>query len=237
MCLFFLIQKHQLSKFCMGDLEYMAIFHCFVVFVCNTVQINHFVMYKNGSQRKNKTHPNAVEYFREPPFYNKPFEKPKIKCLKNIDLLSELLPFFEELYVIKTNHAFKGYAMSYKVEIIERKDPINQLETSKSSIRNLFSDLLNETKGFKCQITVKVMLKKYKSNGKIEFIPDYFNSKTKIVINHKFSLENYFKEILHGVDNWINKRSAWIAESIESQCMNISTYRPLSGSYTKLPAE
>ena len=49
--------------------------------------------------------------------------------------------------------------MSYKVEIIERKDPINQLEASKSSIKDLFSDLLNETKGFKYQITLKVLLK------------------------------------------------------------------------------
>ena len=83
MCLFFLIQKHQLSKFCMIDLEYMAIFHC-VVFVCNTVQINHFVMYMNDSQRKNKTHPNVVEYLRKLPFYNKPIEKPKIKRLKTL---------------------------------------------------------------------------------------------------------------------------------------------------------
>ena len=37
--------------------------------------------------------------------------------------------------------------MSYKVEIIEKKDPIKQLETSKSSIKDFFSDLLNETKG------------------------------------------------------------------------------------------
>ena len=42
--------------------------------------------------------------------------------------------------------------MSYKVEIIERKDPINQLEASKSSIKDLFSDLLNETKGFTSQM-------------------------------------------------------------------------------------
>ena len=46
--------------------------------------------------------------------------------------------------------------MSYKVEIIERKDPIVQLEASKSKIKDLFSGLLNETKGFKYQITVKV---------------------------------------------------------------------------------
>ena len=49
--------------------------------------------------------------------------------------------------------------MSYKVEIIEKKDPIKQLEASKSSIKDLFSDLLNETKGFKYQITLKVTLK------------------------------------------------------------------------------
>ena len=50
--------------------------------------------------------------------------------------------------------------MSYKVEIIEKKDPIVQLEASKSSIKDLLSDLLNETKGFQYQITVKVLLKK-----------------------------------------------------------------------------
>ena len=91
---------------------------------------------------KIKSHPQVVKYFKDLPFYNKPIEKPKIKCLKNIDLLSEL-PFYEELGIIKTNCVFRGYAMSYKVEIIERKDPINPLKASKSSIKDLFSDLLN----------------------------------------------------------------------------------------------
>ena len=59
--------------------------------------------------------------------------------------------------------------MSYKVEIIERKDPIVQLEASKLSIKDLLNDLLNETKGFKYEITVKVLLKKYKPKIEIEF--------------------------------------------------------------------
>ena len=108
--------------------------------------------------KKIESHRDVVNYFKELPFYNKYIEKPKIKRLKNIDLLSELL-FYEELNVIKTNHAFRGYAMSCKVEIIEKKDPIKQLQARKSSIKNLLSDLLNETKGFKYQITLKVMLK------------------------------------------------------------------------------
>ena len=96
---------------------------------------------------------------------------------------------------MKTDHAFARYVLSYKVEIIERKDPINQLKANKSSIKDLFSDLLNETKGFKYQIAVKVLLKKYKLNGEIEFAPVYFNSLTKTVINHRFRFENSFQEI------------------------------------------
>ena len=68
--------------------------------------------------------------------------------------------------------------MLYKVEIVGKKDPIVQLEAIKSSIKDLFSNLLNETKGFKYQITVKVLLKKYKPNEEIEFAPVYFNSVT-----------------------------------------------------------
>ena len=40
------------------------------------------------------------------------------------------------------------------------------------------------------------------------------------------------------IDNWINEGSGWIIELIESQYINISTYRPLSGSsYMDLPVE
>ena len=124
------------------------------------------------------------------------------------------MPFYEQLSITKTDQAFKGYARSYKVEIIEKKDPIVQLEASKLSIKNLFSDLLNETKGFKYQITVKVLLKKYKLNGEIEFAPVYFNSMTKTVINHRFRLENSFQEILYMIDVWINNGSGWIIELI-----------------------
>ena len=153
-----------------------------------------------------KSYPYVHEYCKEIPFYKKPIEKPKIKRLKKIDLLSEL-PFYKELSIIKKNHAFKGYTKSFKVEIIEKKDLINQLEASKSSIKDLFRDLLNETKGFKYQLTLRVLLKKYEPNGEIQFRLVYFNSKAKTVINRIFRLENSFQEILHLVDNWINEGS------------------------------
>ena len=61
----------------------------------------------------------SLEYF-------KGLSKTKIKRLKNIDLLPELR-FYEELNVIKTDNAFRGYVMSYEVEIIKKKDPIEHL--------------------------------------------------------------------------------------------------------------
>ena len=58
------------------------------------------------------------------------------------------------------------------------------------------------------------------------------------MINHKFSHANAFQKTLYRIDNWVNEGSGWIVELIESQYINISTYRPLSGSsYIKLPVE
>ena len=79
-------------------------------------------------KKKVKSHSDVVSCFKE--LYNKYIKKPKIKRLKNVDLLF-VLSLYEELNVIKIIHAFRGYAMSYKTELDEIKDPINQLEASK----------------------------------------------------------------------------------------------------------
>ena len=82
-------------------------------------------MYKMTVLSKIKSHSNAVDYFKEHPFCNKPIKKRKAKRLKTIDRLAEL-PFYEQLSVLKTNQAFRVYTMSYKIEIIERKYPTVQ---------------------------------------------------------------------------------------------------------------
>ena len=104
-------------------------------FMCSITKILHFknvqfLIYKMEVLSKIKPHFDAVDYFKELPFYNKSVKKSKVKRLKSIDQLAEL-PFYEQLSIIKTDQAFEGYVMSYKVEITERKDPIVQLEASK----------------------------------------------------------------------------------------------------------
>ena len=83
-----------------------------------------------------------------------------MKHLSSIELLHEL-QFFDELNVVEVPKTFKGYARSYKIEVMDIKDLLAQLEASKSSIKDLFKDLSNEIKGFKYQITIKVLLGKY----------------------------------------------------------------------------
>ena len=172
----------------------------------------------------------AKNLFQTLPFYNVLIETPEIKKLSNIELLHKL-PFYDELSITEVSMAFKRYARSYKVEIVDHKGPLVQLEASKSTIKDLFKDLLNEMKGFKHQITVAVLLSKEKGNGDI-------NSISKTVINSVFSLDKSFQEILYRINNWINDGSGWIIKSINGEYVNISMYSPLIGnSIVQLPNE
>ena len=177
----------------------------------------------------------AKRLFKELPFCNALIKKPYIKRLNNIDMLCEL-PFYDELNIVKVSKAFKGYARKYSIEIIDSKDPSVQLTINKPSIKDLLKDLLNAIKGFKHQITLKVLLSKYKENTNREFAPIYFNSTTKTVIGPEDSLDKSFQEVLNGIYNWMGEGSGWIIESTDREYVNISIYSPLSGSsYNKLP--
>ena len=122
---------------------------------------------------------------------------------------------------------FGWYARSYKAKIMDSKDPLAQLESSKSNIKDLLKDLLEEMKGFKNQITVNVLLSKQKGNGDIELAPVYFDATTKRVINLKYDLNKSFQEVLYRIDNWINEGFGWVIESVDAEYVNISIYSPL----------
>ena len=163
----------------------------------------------------------AKQLFQILPFYNFLNETPVIKKLSNVELQHEL-PFCDELSVVERSKAFKGYPKRYKVEILEPKDPLAQLEVGKSSIKDLFKYLLNEMKGFKYQITVATLLSKHKLNRDIEYSSVYFNSTTKAVINSdKYGFDKSFQEFLYRIHNWINEGSGWIIESMNGEYVNI----------------
>ena len=74
-------------------------------------------MYKMAILSEIKSHSDAISCLKE--FSLKTIERP-VKGLKNIDSLVELT-FYEQLSVIKKDQAFKGYEMSYKVEIVKKR--------------------------------------------------------------------------------------------------------------------
>ena len=139
-------------------------------------------------------HWDANKIFKILPFFNTFAEKPEVKKLNNVELLKEL-PFYDELNIVKNKTAFSGYAQSYKIEIVDKKDIVVPLKASKISIVELFKDLLIELKGFKYQITLAVLLSKMKTSGEVEYSPVYFNFLTKTVSNNKFKLDQLFQEI------------------------------------------
>ena len=53
-------------------------------------------------------------------------EQPKIKKLTNVELLNEL-PFYNSLNVKEIVEAFKRYAKSFNIEIIDKKRSCNSI--------------------------------------------------------------------------------------------------------------
>ena len=67
------------------------------------------------------------------------------------------LSFYNELNIVKTAKTFKRYSRSYSIEIIDSEDPSFQLTVSKTSIKYMFKDLLDEIKGLKGYLCYKTI--------------------------------------------------------------------------------
>ena len=130
----------------------------------------------------------------------------------------------------------RGYAKTYKVEIINNRNSRDSLSVSKNSIKNLFNELLREKRGFKYIRSVKITLKKRINDNEFDLKTLYFNSLIKTVINRRYHLNDSFGEILNLLDITINEGSGSIIDKIEGLYINVANYEPLSGSsYIWLP--
>ena len=66
------------------------------------------------------------------PFNKKPIKKPCVKKLRKLELLREL-PFYDDINISRKERAFKRYAETYKVEIINNKSLSDSLYMSKTA--------------------------------------------------------------------------------------------------------
>ena len=85
---------------------------------------------------------------------------------------------------------------------------MDTLDLSRTSINELFTDLLRQKRGFKYLLTTKVTLK----------------------INDRYFIEDSFEELINRIDQWISESSGWIIDKVESFYIHIANYEPSSGS-------
>ena len=88
-----------------------------------------------------------------------PFSSKRPKKLTKHQILKNILPLYDTVGISKRQYAFKGYAETYNVEVADRKSLSDSLFLAKSSIIDLFKDLLQEKRGFEYVLSTKITLK------------------------------------------------------------------------------
>ena len=110
--------------------------------------------------------------------------------------------------------------------MIDKKDLLSQLEPSKSSIKDLFNNLLDETKGFEYQITVKILLKNREALtlNLLQFISIQQRKRRQII---NLTLKKLFKKFYTALTDELMKDLVGLLNQL---ILNTLTFQPLSGS-------
>ena len=136
--------------------------------------------------------------------------------------------------------ALRGFTRSYEISLINRQDPLIQLQNTRLLIKNNLLKILKEMKGIKFNEVLKITFEKQKGDELIEEKP-YFNTKKQTLTNEveiTNFLETTQQQIVNKIEQWISKGSAWIIKSVDGHFINVVRYRPLRGSsYIPLPKE
>ena len=98
----------------------------------------------------------------------------------------------KSIKIAKREHAFKGYASTYNVEILNSFNPELQLKDIESAIKSELIKLLSQLRGFKFVTTLVLVFKNIEFKGKTKYHNFYSSSKAEIIINES-DIENVFQ--------------------------------------------
>ena len=154
-----------------------------------------------------------------------------ISCLDNVKPRTN---------ITQIQNALKNSTKSFSVDIIDNKDPLNQLTETKKVIEHLLNKELGTLKGIKYLETLKITFEKQLEDEGI-MKTAYFNIKAKTIINKSEInevLQTSRQELMKAIGQWISEGSGWAILSVDGQYVNLTKYEPLKGSsYVKLPTE
>ena len=200
----------------------------------------------NKTKKKIKKFTNA-RFLSELPFFHKkskkltncqlskrlaffPRKSKRPKRLTKHKMLKNILLFYDSVGISRKQHAFRNYAETYKVEVVNRISLSDSLFLAKSSIIDLFLDLLKEKRGFKYIFSVRVNLKRWNNETNIYDIDIIFrNSAPVTVTNQRFDLNTSYETLKHRLGTYSSEGSGWIIDKIKNIWINISNYDPLAG--------
>ena len=119
---------------------------------------------------------------KELPFFPKRSKRPK--RLTKHQILRNILPLYDSAGISKREKAFRGYVETYNVEVTDRISLSDSLFLAKSSIIDLFKDLLEEKRGFKYVLSATITLKRWNSAiNRFDIETIYINSEAVTVTN------------------------------------------------------
>ena len=94
----------------------------------------------------------------------------------------------------KREHAFRGFASTYDVNILNSFNPELQLKDVESAIKSKLIELLTQLKGFKLATVLVLVFKKIEKEDKTKYDNFYSSSKAEIIIN-KSDIDDVFQSV------------------------------------------
>ena len=149
------------------------------------------------------------------------------KWLKNVDKVieqqteqtepTEVIEEQTEPTFTQKEQALQGFTRSYEIGLTSRQDPLIQLQSTRSLIKNNLLKVLNEMKGLKFTETLKIMFEKQKGDELIEK-EAYFNAKPQTVTNEieiAELLQITQQQIVNKIQQWVSEGSGWTIQSVD----------------------
>ena len=113
-------------------------------------------------------------------------------------ILKNILPYYDTVGILRKQHAFRSYAETYEVEVVDKISLSDSMLLAKSSIIEFFSDLLSKKRGFKYILSARVTLKRWNNETNTYDIDTVFrNSDPITVTNKRFDLGRAYETLKH----------------------------------------
>ena len=116
-------------------------------------------------------------------------------------VLSNILPFYDIVGILRSEHAHQYYAETYNVKTKYRISLDDSLFSGKRSINDLFKDLLREKRGFKYNLETIVTLKRWNNAiNRFDIERVYIKAHAITVTNQRFTLNSAYEELKQRLD-------------------------------------